>query len=102
MGDKGAGQKGIKIQPAKDYERMIKIQRKYLPQQLQDELKFRQQFDPQFINQALGLQHTYDPRLAAEQRQALERRDPQWVALHEGLGNKIKQALDRGYVDPRQ
>src|SRR4029077_19985123 len=102
MGDNGKSGQGIKIEPAKDYERMIKIQRKYLPQQLRDELGFRQQYDPQFIEQAVGLQHTYDPRLAAEQRQALVRRDPQWVALHEGLGDKIKQALDRGYLDPRQ
>ena len=94
--------KGIKINPAKDYEKMIQLQLKYLPKQVQAELAARGEYDPQFIEQALGLQHTYDPRLAQEQREAVMRRDPEWVRTHGLLGDKVQAALERGYLDPRQ
>jgi hypothetical protein len=92
--------KGIKIQPSKDYEKMIQLQLKYLPQQLQAELANRAQYDPAFIEQALGTQHKYDPALAQEQFDALQRRDPQFVQAHQVFGDKVIEALNRGYIDP--
>src|SRR4030095_7077845 len=86
--------------PGKSYAQGIKIGLKYLPKQLKAELKYRKQYDPKLIEQALGLQHTYDPRLAKEQMAALQRRDPEWLAMHQALGDKIREALDKGYIDP--
>jgi hypothetical protein len=84
------------------YESGIKLNMKYLPQQLAQELQMRQQYDPQYLNQALGLQAQYDPQLATQQLNALQRRDPQWMAMHQNLGQKIGQQLQQGYVDPQQ
>jgi hypothetical protein len=38
--------------------------------------------------------------LAKEQYDALQRRDPQWVAAHQVFGDKVIEALKRGYIDP--
>lgn len=102
MGNKGGGSTPKFPDPGKTYEQGIKIALRYLPKQLAAEYAARGEYDPKYIEQALGLQHAYDPRLASEQLSALARRDPQWVALHGALGDKIKEALARGYVDPRQ
>ena len=88
--------------PSEEYEKGIKTYLKYLPRQLRQELEYRAQYDPQFIEQALGLQAQYDPRLAGLQLEALKARDPEWYAMHKGLADKIKEGLDRGYLDPRQ
>ena len=48
----------------------------------------------------MGYKPKYDPTVAGEQMAALQRRDPEWLAMHRGLGDKIKESLDRGYVDP--
>ncbi len=102
MGNKGGGSTPKFPDPGKTYEQGIKIALRYLPKQLAAEYAARGEYDPKYIEQALGLQHAYDPRLASEQLSALARRDPQWVALHGALGDKIREALARGYVDPRQ
>jgi hypothetical protein len=101
MGAKGGGgDKGIKIQPAKDYEKMIKLQLRYLPKQLQAEYANRAMWDPALTEQAMGFQERYDPRLAQEQYDALLRRDPQAVRAHQLFGDTVTQALQRGYIDP--
>jgi hypothetical protein len=87
---------------AKLYEQGIKLNMKYLPRQLAQELKMRQQYDPVYIQQALGEQAKYDPALAGQQLAALQRRDPEWLAMHRALGTKVSQALQRGYLDPLQ
>lgn len=87
---------------SKEFEKGIKVYMKYLPKQLQQELQYRGQYDPLFTKQALQFQNKFDPTLAKEQKDAVARRDPQWLGIHEGLGSKISEALKRGYVDPRQ
>ena len=103
MGDKaGSGGNRIKIDPAKDYEKMIKLQLKYLPKQLRRSWAFRRS-----TTRSLSSRHwdsstrmTHDWQ--TNRRQALERRDPQWVEAHEVFGDKVNQALERGYVDPQR
>jgi hypothetical protein len=84
------------------YKEGIQTDLQFLPKELSSELAYRQQYSPQFTQQALNLQHQFDPSLANEQLSALQRRDPQWLALHQGLGDKVQQALSRGYIDPQQ
>ena len=87
---------------AKQYKEGLQTYMKFLPQELQSELGYRQQYDPLLTQQSLDLQHQFDPQLAGEQLAAVNRRDPQWMAMHQELGDKVKEALDRGYVDPNQ
>ena len=102
MGDKGKGNIPKIPDPGKSTTLGCETYLKYLPNELQQELMYRGQYDPQFIEQQLGLQRTYDPQVAAEQMAALQRRDPEWLAMHRGLATKIQQGLERGYLDPRQ
>jgi hypothetical protein len=99
MGDKNKGSV-----PPPDYKKLMeegyKLNLKYTPKLVAGDLALRQQFDPQLIEQQMGLQEAYDPRLAKEQYDALQRRDPQWVAAHQVFGDKVTEALKRGYIDP--
>jgi hypothetical protein len=97
------GSKGSQPSPP-DYGKLMeqgyKLNLKYAPKLTAQDLKLRQRFDPQLIQQQMGLQEQFDPRLAQEQYDALQRRDPQWVAAHQAFGDKVQQALQRGYIDP--
>jgi hypothetical protein len=87
---------------SEEYKKGLDVYLRYLPKMERMELENRLKYDPQFIEQALGLQAQYDPRLAGLQLEALKARDPEWYAMHKGLADKIKEGLDRGYLDPRQ
>ena len=81
---------------------MIKLQEKYLPRQLEHEYGYRQQYDPLFTEQALDFQRKYGPQISAQQMAILQQQDPEWVAAHKTFGDRVKQALERGYVDPQR
>ena len=57
---------------------------------------YRGQYDPQFIEHSWGCKRKYDPQVAAEQMAALQRRDPEWLAMHRGLGDKIRRRWSAG------
>src|SRR5262245_57062394 len=99
----GSGTKIPKFPSAsKEFKQGLEVWQKELPKMLSGEYATRGEWDPKFIEQALALQQKYDPQLAKLQMSALQARDPEWLAMHQGLGAKIKEALDRGYLDPRQ
>ena len=81
---------------------MIKLQEKYLPRQLEHEYGYRQQYDPLFTEQALDFQRKYGPQISAQQMAILQQQDPEWVAAHKTFGDRVQQALERGYVDPQR
>jgi hypothetical protein len=97
------GSKGNTPSPP-DYGKLMeegyKLNLKYAPKLTQKDLELRQRFDPKLIAQQMGIQEQFDPRLAQEQYDALQRRDPQWVRAHQLFGDKVAQALERGYIDP--
>ena len=81
---------------------MIKLQEQYLPRQLEHEYGYRQQYDPLFTEQALDFQRKYGPQISAQQMAILQQQDPEWVAAHKTFGDRVQQALERGYVDPQR
>ena len=97
------GSKGNQPKPP-DYGKLMeqgyKLNLKYAPKLTQADLDLRKRFDPQLIAQQMGIQEQFDPRLAQEQFDALQRRDPQAVAAHQAFGDRVTQALQRGYIDP--
>src|SRR5215471_18218995 len=100
MGGKNSAPKAPNF--AKQYEQGINVYLKHLPEMLQNELAYRQQYDPQYIAQQQAWQSQFGPAMYAQQLAALKQLDPTGTALQQALGQKISTDLARGYVDPRQ
>jgi hypothetical protein len=96
VGDKNKGQ----VKPH-DYNKLMeqgyKLNLKYAPKLVASDLALRNQFDQPLTDQAMAFQEKNDPRFAQEQYDALERRDPQWVAAHQVFGEKgVHRSYARG------
>ena len=89
--------------PRQRYESGMKVYLKYLPKELQQEFGYRRRIRPSVHRATTGVTSRSTIRQwHSEQMAALQRRDPEWLAMHKGLGQKITEGLERGYLDPRQ
>ena len=89
-----------KPDPAGDYSKSLKTYLKFLPKLLSGEQGARQTYDPQRIEEQMQLQDTYGARQSQQQLDALQRLDPQGVAIRQQLGNAVSGDLASGYNLP--
>src|SRR5438874_1251497 len=89
-----------KPDPAGDYSRSLKTYLQFLPKLLQGEQTARTTYDPQRLSEQFALQDQYGARQSAQQLAALQRLDPQGVAIRQQLGQNVASDLASGYKLP--